>query len=53
MRTTHSDAIVGDTLRRLHAGPEPIKVRRMIERPTDWAASQDQLKPMVDIHGSS
>jgi len=53
LRTTHSDAVVGDTLRRLHSGTEPIKVRRMIERPTDWAASQDQLKPMLDIHGSS
>ena len=53
LRTTHSDAVVGDTLRRLHSGAEPIKVRRMIERPTDWAASQDQLKPMLDIHGSS
>ncbi|MBX3581976.1 MAG: MFS transporter [Rhizobiaceae bacterium] len=53
LRATHSDAIVGDTLRRLHSGPDPIRVRRMIERPTDWSASQDQLKPMVDIHGSS
>lgn len=53
LRTTHSDAVIGDTLRRLHSGAAPIKVRRMIERPADWAASQDQLKPMVDIHGSS
>ncbi|MEP9386867.1 MFS transporter [Mesorhizobium sp. KR9-304] len=53
LRTTHSDAVVWDTLRRLHSGTEPIKVRRMIERPPDWAASQDQLKPMMDIHGSS
>lgn len=53
LRATHSDAVVSDTLRDLHSGPEPVKVRRMIERPTDWAASQDQLKPMVDIHGSS
>jgi hypothetical protein len=53
LRATHSDAVIGDTLRRLHSGAEPIRVRRMIERPTDWAASQDQLKPMVDIHGSS
>jgi MFS family permease len=53
LRATHSDAVVGDKLRQLHSGTEPPKVRRMIERPTDWAASQDQLKPMVDIHGSS
>jgi MFS family permease len=53
LRATHSDAVVGDTLRKLHSGPEPIRVRRLIERPTDWAASQDQLKPMVDIHGTS
>ena len=53
LRATHSDAEVADRLRLLHSGTEPPKVRRMIERPTDWAASQDQLKPMVDIHGSS
>jgi MFS family permease len=53
LRTTHSDAVVWDKLRQLHSGTEPPKARRMIERPTDWAASQDQLKPMTDIHGSS
>lgn len=52
LRATHSDAEVGDRLRQLHSGAEPPKVHRMIERPTDWAASQDQLKPMVDIHGT-
>jgi hypothetical protein len=50
---THADAVVRDKLMALHSGAEPPKVRRMIERPTDWAASQDQLKPMMDIHGSS
>jgi MFS family permease len=53
LRMTHADAVVRDKLVALHSGAEPPKVRRMIERPTDWAASQDQLKPMVDIHGSS
>ena len=53
LRMTHADAVVRDKLVALHNGAEPPKVRRMIERPTDWAASQDQLKPMVDIHGSS
>jgi MFS family permease len=53
LRTTHSDAVVSDRLRQLHSGAEPPKVRRMIERPTDWTASQDQMKPMMDIHGSS
>jgi MFS family permease len=53
LRTTHADAVVRDRLVELHNGSEPPKVRRMIERPTDWAASQDQLKPMMDIHGSS
>lgn len=53
LRTTHSDAATWDRVRQLHAGTEPPRVRRMIERPTDWAASQDQLKPMLDIHGSS
>jgi hypothetical protein len=45
--------VTWDKVRQLHSGTEPPKVRRMIERPTDWAASQDQFKPMVDIHGSS
>ena len=49
LRMTHADAVVRDKLMALHNGTEPPKVRRMIERPTDWAASQDQLKPMVDI----
>jgi MFS family permease len=53
LRTTHSDAVTWDKVRQLHSGTEPPKVRRMIERPTDWEASQDQLKPMLDIHGSS
>ena len=53
LRMTHADAVVRDKLMALHSGTEPPKVRRMIERPTDWAASQDQLKPMMDIHGSS
>ncbi|MDQ2632694.1 MAG: MFS transporter [Pseudomonadota bacterium] len=53
LRMTHADAVVRDKLMALHNGAEPPKVRRMIERPTDWAASQDQFKPMVDIHGSS
>ena len=49
LRMTHADAVVRDKLLAMHSGAEPPKVRRMIERPTDWAASQDQLKPMVDI----
>ena len=49
LRMTHADAVVRDKLMALHNGTEPPKVRRMIERPTDWATSQDQLKPMVDI----
>lgn len=33
-RITQADALVGDELRALHRGPEPPKVRRMIERQT-------------------
>jgi MFS family permease len=33
-RRTHADAFVGDRLRALHQGPNPPRVRRMIERQT-------------------
>ncbi|WP_457090828.1 MFS transporter [Microvirga sp. P5_D2] len=33
-RRTHADASVGDRLRALHKGPNPPRVRRMIERQT-------------------
>ena len=49
-RITHADATTTDQLRRLHSGNEPPRVHRMIERPPDWAASQGQLKGMVDLH---
>ena len=35
---------------RCTAEPSRRSVHRMIERPTDWAASQGQLKGMVDLH---
>jgi MFS family permease len=49
-RITHADAVIGDKIRQLHRGPEPPRVHRMIERPTDWTASHGQLKGMVDLH---
>ena len=49
-RITYADAEVGERIRQLHSGTEPPRVRRMIERPTDWSASQDQLKDMIDLH---
>ena len=49
-RMTHADAEVTDRLRKLHCGAEPPRVHRLIERPPDWAASQGQLKDMVDLH---
>lgn len=35
-RLTHSEAEVVDRIRALHQGPDGPKVRRRIERPTDW-----------------
>jgi MFS family permease len=35
-RLTHSEAEVVDRIRAMHQGAEPPRVRRMIERPTDW-----------------
>jgi MFS family permease len=35
-RLTHSEAEVVDSIRALHQGAEPPRVRRMIERPTNW-----------------
>ena len=44
-RMTRSDAVVPASLRALHRGPEPPRVRRMIERPA--AASAAQPSPLV------
>ena len=49
-RITQADAEVGQKIRQLHSGTEPPRVHRMIERPTDWAASHGQLKGMLDLH---
>lgn len=35
-RITQEDLLVIDRVRHLHSGTEPPKVRRMIERPTNW-----------------
>jgi MFS family permease len=49
-RMTHADAVVGDKIRALHSGSEPPRVRRMIERPTDWTASMFANKSVMDLH---
>ncbi len=49
-RLTHADAIVGDQIRRLHAGEKPPRVWRMIERPTGRHARDGQPKGMTDLH---
>jgi predicted MFS family arabinose efflux permease len=48
-RATHADAVVGETLRSLHAGDGPPKVHRMIVRPTNWEEAALPLKP-TDLH---
>jgi MFS family permease len=48
-RATHADATVGERLRALHCGSEPPRVRRMIERPTDWAALVVATRPIMEM----
>ncbi len=40
-RMTRNDAVVPESLRALHRGPEPPRVRRMIERPAAASAAQE------------
>lgn len=40
-RMTRNDAVIPESLRALHRGPEPPRVRRMIERPAAASAAQD------------
>ena len=49
-RLTHADAIVGEEIRKLHAGAEPPKVLRMIERPTGRRAWDAEPKGVLDLH---
>ncbi|MEP9374425.1 MFS transporter [Mesorhizobium sp. KR1-2] len=49
-RMTHADAAVSERIRKLHSGAEPPRVRRMIERPTDWSVELSQPKPVIDLH---
>ncbi|MBX3597879.1 MAG: MFS transporter [Rhizobiaceae bacterium] len=49
-RATHADAMIGETLRALHAGPGGPKVQRMVVRPTDWTEALQQIKQPVDLH---
>ncbi|ODT06000.1 MAG: ABC transporter permease [Mesorhizobium sp. SCN 65-20] len=49
-RATHADAEIGDTLRALHSGAQPPRVRRTIERPTSLAAAIVTPKGPIDLH---
>ena len=49
-RMTKADALVGDEIRRLHAGEEPPKVHRMIERPTGRREWDIHPKGVVELH---
>jgi len=40
-RMTRNDAVIPESLRALHRGPEPPRVRRMIERPAAASSAQD------------
>ncbi|HUG62077.1 MAG TPA: MFS transporter, partial [Methylomirabilota bacterium] len=48
-RATKADAEVGERLRALHSGDRPPRVRRMIERPTDWSAFDIPHKTGVEF----
>ena len=58
-RMTQADAIIGERLRALHQGPDRPRVRRMIERPTGWMASdptrraREMAEPLTDPVRSS
>jgi MFS family permease len=57
-RMTHADAAVSERLRALHKGPDRPRVRRMIERPTGWIASdtvpiRDMVDPLTDPNRTS
>lgn len=50
-RMTNADVLIGDNIRRLHAGPEAPRVWRMIQRPTDRRYPTEGLpKDIVDLH---
>ena len=49
-RITHADAEIGETLRALHSGAQPPRVRRMIERPTSLSATVVAPKGPIDLH---
>ncbi len=56
-RMTKADAAIGENLRALHQGPEPPRVRRMIERQTGWVSSdiapaRSIAHPLTDPGGS-
>jgi len=49
-RTTHADAVIGERLRALHSGPNPPRVRRLIERPPTRVVTIVTPKGPIDLH---
>lgn len=50
LRRTHADAALSDRIQALHMGPEPPRVRRMIERPPNWFAAIGGVKDTIGPH---
>ena len=44
LRRTQADAAISERIHALHAGAEPPRVRRMIERPPNWFAAVSGVK---------
>jgi len=49
-RRTQADTAITDRIRALHAGPEPPRVTRMIERPTKRFAPLEATRSPLDLH---
>lgn len=47
-RITHHDAMIPERIRALHRGPEPPRVRRMLERPTTPPTPQPTPESPID-----
>jgi hypothetical protein len=49
-RTTEADAVVSETILALHKGPGKPRIHRMIERSTDWTATErGERKRIVEM----
>ncbi len=58
LRLTQADLAISKTLLALHQGPDPPKVRRMIERQTTWMSAvehpmEDHLPSLRDVRGDA